>query len=259
MIWDTHAHLDDPVYKEDFEEVATRIQSSGISRVTNVGYDLPSSERSVELAQAHDFIYAAIGVHPHNAEGVTDEIWKKLLLLAKQPKVLAWGEIGLDYYRDLSPRPIQREIFIQQIKLANEVGLPIIIHNRDAHQDVLEIVKAHPPKHGGVFHCYSGSWEMAKLLLSLGFYLSFAGPVTYKNARHTVEVATHAPMDRILVETDSPYLTPEPRRGKRNEPTYVIEVVKKIAEIKNLTFEDVAFQTMRNAETIFLPSCPART
>lgn len=251
MIWDTHAHLDDPDYVEDFQEVVTRMQSSEISRVTNVGYDLPSSERSVKLAQDYDFIYAAIGVHPHNAEGVTEETWAKLVLLAEQPKVLAWGEIGLDYYRDLSPRSIQKEVFIQQIKLANEVGLPIVIHNRDAHQDVLEIVKAHLPKYGGVFHCYSGSWEMAKVLLNLGFYLSFAGPVTYKNARHTVEVAGLTPMDRILVETDSPYLTPEPRRGKRNEPTYVREIVKKIAEIKNLPFEVVAAQTMRNAETIF--------
>jgi TatD DNase family protein len=251
MIWDTHAHLDDPSYAEDFSEVVERMQAAEISRMTNVGYDLPSSQRSVKLAGDYDFIYAAIGIHPHNAEGVTDETWAELLLLAKQPKVLAWGEIGLDYYRDLSPRPIQKEIFIQQIKLANEVGLPIVIHNRDAHQDVLEIVKAHPPKYGGLFHCYSGSWEMASILLNLGFYLSFAGPVTYKNARHTVEVAGRVPVNRILVETDSPYLTPEPRRGKRNEPTYVREVVKKIAEIRNLPFEDVATQTMHNAKIFF--------
>ncbi|MDR3600096.1 MAG: TatD family hydrolase [Desulfosporosinus sp.] len=251
MIWDTHAHLDDLVYTEDFQEVVARLLSAGISRVTNVGYDLSSSERSVKLAQDYDFIHAAIGIHPHNAEEATDETWAKLLLLAKQPKVLAWGEIGLDYYRDLSPRLIQKEVFVQQISLANEAGLPIVIHNRDAHQDVLEIIKAHPPKYGGVFHCYSGSWEMAKIVLNLGFYLSFAGPVTYKNARHTVEVAAQAPLDRILVETDSPYLTPEPRRGKRNEPLYVREVVKKLAEIKNLSFEDIASQTMRNAEIIF--------
>jgi len=251
MIWDTHAHIDDPSYTGEFEEVITRMKSAEISRVTNVGYDLPSSERSVKLAQDYDFIYAAIGIHPHNAEGVTEETWNELILLAKQPKVLAWGEIGLDYYRDLSPRPIQKEVFIQQIKLANQVGMPIVIHNRDAHQDVLEIVKAHPPLYGGVFHCYSGSWEMAVILLKLGFYLSFAGPVTYKNARHTVEVAKNAPIDRILVETDSPYLTPEPRRGKRNEPTYAREIVQKLAEIKNLSFEDVAVKTMHNAESVF--------
>lgn len=251
MIWDTHAHIDDPSYVGEFEDLLARMKSAGISRVTNVGYDLSSSQRSVELAQEYNFIYAAIGIHPHNAEGVTGETWNKLLQLAKQPKVLAWGEIGLDYYRDLSPRLIQKEIFIQQIKLANEIGLPIVIHNRDAHQDVLEVVKTHPPLYGGVFHCYSGSREMAEILLKLGFYLSFAGPITFKNARHTVEVAKHAPIDRILVETDSPYLSPEPRRGKRNEPTYVLEIVKKIAELKNLSVEDVALKTMQNAERVF--------
>ena len=251
MIWDTHAHLDDPAYTEDFQEVIARMKLSGISRVTNVGCDLPSSERSAQLAQDFDFIYATIGIHPHNAEGVTDETWERLVLMSKQPKVLAWGEIGLDYFHDLSPRPVQKKIFIEQINLANEAGLPIVIHNRDAHQDVLEIIKAHSPKYGGVFHCYSGSWEMAKILLKLGFYLSFAGPVTFKNARHTIEVATNVPMNRILVETDSPYLTPEPRRGKRNEPTNVREVVQKLADIKNLSFEEVSLQTMCNAETIF--------
>lgn len=251
MIWDTHAHLDDEDYQNDFQDVLDRMKSAGISRVTNVGFDLPSSKRSVKLAQDYDFIYAAIGIHPHNAEGVTDELLEQLQDLAKQTKVLAWGEIGLDYYRDLSPRSLQKEIFVKQIELANKAGLPIVIHNRDAHQDVLEIVKAHPPKQGGVFHCYSGSWEMAKVLLNLGFYLSFAGPITFKNARHTVEVVKNAPLDRILVETDSPYLSPEPRRGKRNEPTYVREVVKKIAEIRELSLEEIALQTMHNAETIF--------
>lgn len=251
MIWDTHVHLDDPDYKEDFLQVVARMKSAGVSRVTNVGYDLPSSERSVNLAEDHDFMYATIGIHPHNAEKANDETWETLLRLVKQPKVLAWGEIGLDYYRDLSPRLVQKEVFIHQINLANQVGLPIVIHNRDAHQDVMEIVKTHPPQYGGIFHCYSGSWEMAKVLLNMGFYLSFAGPVTYKNARHTVEVAKHAPLDRILVETDSPYLTPEPRRGKRNEPTYVVEVVRKLAEIRSMPFEELAMQTMRNAEEIF--------
>ncbi|AFM39152.1 hydrolase, TatD family [Desulfosporosinus acidiphilus SJ4] len=251
MIWDTHAHLDDESYQEDFQDVLERIKSSGISRVTNVGYDFSSSKRSVQLAQDYDFIYAAIGIHPHNAEEVTEEVMAQLQALARKPKVLAWGEIGLDYYRDLSPRSTQQKVFIQQIELANNAGLPIVIHNRDAHQDVMEIVKAHPPRYGGVFHCYSGSWEMAKILLKIGFYLSFAGPLTFKNARHTVEVARNAPLDRILVETDSPYLSPEPRRGKRNEPAYVREVVRKLAEIKELSMEEMALQTMHNAETIF--------
>ncbi|HVJ50725.1 TatD family hydrolase [Desulfitobacterium sp.] len=251
MIWDTHAHLDDPRYREDFDQVLENMKNAQISRVTNVGYDLASSEHSVDLAHRYDFIYAAVGVHPHDAEGVTPETWGTLLQLAKDEKVIGWGEIGLDYYRDLSPRPVQQEIFIQQIELADQAGLPIIIHDREAHGDLLKIVKEHPPKHGGVFHCYSGSWEMAKIVLNLGFYLSFAGPLTFKNARHTVEVASKVPLDRFLVETDSPYLTPEPYRGKRNEPTYVREVVARIAKIRELSLKEVAQQSFQNAVRLF--------
>lgn len=251
MIWDTHAHLDDEDFQNDFPDVLKRMQEAGVTRVTNVGFDLDSSLRSVKLAREYEQIYAAVGVHPHNVQGVTTEVLAKLKELVQEPKVLGWGEIGLDYYRDLSPRPLQRELFVQQIDLANQAGLPIIIHSRDAHQDTLEIVKAHPPKFGGVFHCYSGSWELAKILLSLGFYLSFAGPLTFKNARHTVEVAQKAPLDRILAETDSPYLSPEPRRGKRNEPAYVREVVRKLAELKQLSLEEMAVQTKHNAEVLF--------
>jgi TatD DNase family protein len=254
MIWDTHAHLDDTRYTEDFESVLKNMREAQISRVLNVGYDLSSSERSLQLAQEYDHIFAAVGVHPHDAEGATRETWERLMEMAKEGKVIAWGEIGLDYYRDLSPRSIQKEVFIQQIELADQAGLPIIIHNRDSHEDILKIVKEHTPKQGGVFHCYSGSWEMAKILLNLGFYLSFAGPVTYKNARHTVEVAAHVPLDRFIVETDSPYLTPEPYRGKRNEPTYVREVVARIAEIRGLGFDEVAVQAFQNASQLFSKS-----
>lgn len=251
MIWDTHAHLDDPRYQEDFEQVLENMKKAQISRVTNIGYDLPSSQNSVELAHRYDFIYAAVGVHPHDAEGVSADTWETLLQLAKDKKVIGWGEIGLDYYRDLSPRSIQQKIFIEQIELANEAGLPIIIHDRDAHGDLLKIVKEHPPKHGGVFHCYSGSWEMAKVVLNLGFYLSFAGPLTFKNNRQTVEVAGKVPLDRFFVETDSPYLTPEPYRGKRNEPTYVRQVAAKIAELRELSLGEIAQQSFQNAQTLF--------
>lgn len=251
MIWDTHAHLDDPRYREDFEQTLANMKTSQISRVTNVGYDLPSSENSVDLAHRYEFIYAAVGVHPHDAEGVTAKTWERLLQLAQDDKVIGWGEIGLDYYRDLSPRSIQKDIFIQQIELADQAGLPIIIHNRDAHEDLLKIVKEHPPQYGGVFHCYSGSWEMAKIVLNLGFYISFAGPLTFKNSRHAVEVATKVPMDRFFVETDSPYLTPEPYRGKRNEPAYVRQVAAKIADLRNLDFEEVAQQSFLNAAQLF--------
>lgn len=251
MIWDTHAHLDDDRYKGDFEQVLENMKQAQISRVLNVGYDLPSSERSLQLAHQFEHIYAAVGVHPHDAESATLETWERLIEMAKDEKVIGWGEIGLDYFRDLSPRPVQKEVFLQQIELADQTGLPIIIHNRDAHEDILKIVKEHKPKHGGVFHCYSGSWEMAKILLNLGYYLSFAGPLTYKNARHTVEVAKNVPFDRFMIETDSPYLTPEPYRGKRNEPTYVREVAARIAEIRNLDFHEVAEQAFRNANTLF--------
>ena len=251
MIWDTHAHLNNRDYKKDFAAVAARMKEAGVTRATNIGYDLTSSEQSVQLAQKYDFIYAAVGIHPHNATEVTDDVLAKLLQLTKKPKVVAWGEAGLDYFRDLSPRPVQKTAFIRQLNLANEAGLPIVIHSRDAHQDVLDIVKAHPPNLGGIFHCYAGSWEMAKTLLSLGFYLSFAGPLTYKNARHAVEVVSKAPLDRILVETDAPYLTPASRRGQRNEPAYVREVAEKIAELRDLTLEEVARQTWENAENVF--------
>ncbi len=251
MIWDTHTHLDDPRYNEDLEQILRNMKKADISRVTNIGYDLPSSQRSVDLAHKYEELYAAVGVHPHNAKDTTEEIWGKLKELAKEDKVIAWGEIGLDYYRDLSPRKIQQDVFIRQIELADELGLPIIVHDRDAHGDLLEIVKAHTPKNGGVFHCYSGSWEMAKVLLNLGFYLSFAGPLTFKNARHTVEVAKNIPLDRFLLETDSPYLTPEPFRGKRNEPAYVRYIAQKFGEIRGISLEEVAQQSFSNGNRLF--------
>ncbi|MEL1134856.1 TatD family hydrolase [Desulfitobacterium sp. THU1] len=251
MIWDTHAHLDDPRYEGDFQQVLENMKLAQITRVTNVGFDLPSSERSVRLAHHYESIYAAIGVHPHDAQGATGATWERLSELAQEDKVIAWGEIGLDYYRDLSPRKIQQEVFIRQIELADQAGLPIIIHNRDAHQDLLNIVKTHNPRMGGVFHCYSGSWEMAKILLKLGFYISFAGPLTFKNNRNTVEVAKHVPLDRFLVETDSPYLTPEPYRGKRNEPARVREVVARLGEIRGMEIDEVAQLAFENGNRLF--------
>ncbi|NMA69032.1 MAG: TatD family hydrolase [Desulfitobacterium sp.] len=251
MIWDTHAHLDDHRFKGDLEEILKNMKEAQISRVINIGYDLPSSRRSVDLAHKYEEIYAAIGFHPHNAKDATEEALKKLKNLAKEDKVIAWGEIGLDYYRDLSPRKVQREVFIRQIELADEVGLPVVVHDRDAHGDLLDIVKTHTPKNGGVFHCYSGSWEMAKELLNLGFYLSFAGPLTFKNARHSVEVARNIPLDRFVLETDSPYLTPEPYRGKRNEPAYVRYIAQKFADIRGMSLEEVAEQSFANGNKLF--------
>ena len=251
MIWDTHAHLDDRRYEDDLGEVRQRAKEAGLTRILNVGYDEDSSLRSVELARRCPEIFAAVGVHPHDAVGATEATWDRLRELAREPKVLAWGEIGLDYYRDLSPRPLQRKVFAQQIELATEAGLPIIIHNRDAHEDILRVVKENPPAYGGVFHCFSGSWEMAKVLLRLNFYISFAGPLTYKNSRQAVEVAQNVPLDRFLVETDAPYLTPEPYRGKRNEPAFVRQVLSRFAEIRDLSLEEAAKLAMANAERLF--------
>lgn len=251
MIWDTHSHLDDEQFSLDRDEVIQRARKAGITNMINIGNTASSSRNAVDLASKYPFIYASVGIHPHDAKDCTEETWELLLRLAQNPKVVAWGEIGLDYYRDLSPREVQREIFIRQLKLANEVGLPIVIHNRDAHGDILQIIRKYPPEAGGVFHSYSGSWEMAKELLAMGFYLSFSGPLTYKNARHSVEVAVNVPEDRFVVETDCPYLTPEPFRGKRNEPAYVREVVGKIAELKGITFEKAAQLSSENARKLF--------
>jgi len=255
MIFETHAHLDDDKFDLDREAVVKRAQEAGISRIITIGCNEVSSREAVKIAGKYSNIYASVGIHPHDAQLCTEKTWDELTRLAQNPKVVAWGEIGLDYYRDLSPRDIQRKVFIKQIELANEMGLPIIIHDRDAHEDVMKTVKKYKPEFGGVFHSYSGSWEMAKELLKMGFYLSFSGPLTFKNSRHTVEVATNVPNDRFVVETDSPYLTPEPYRGKRNEPAYVRYVVEKIAELKGLTLEKTAELSMENACRLFRIDC----
>lgn len=251
MIWDTHAHLDDEQFDMDRDEVIQRARDVGITNIVNIGHTEENSRNAVEIASEYPFIYATVGIHPHDAKDCTESTWELMERLAQNPKVVAIGEIGLDYYRDLSPRDIQRKVFIRQLELANQLRLPIVIHNRDAHGDILQIVKKHPPEEGGVFHSYSGSWEMARELLAMGFYLSFSGPLTYKNARHSVEVAAKVPKDRFVVETDCPYLTPVPYRGKRNEPAYVREVLEKVAELKGIPFEEAARLSSGNAKRLF--------
>jgi TatD DNase family protein len=251
MIWDTHAHLDDRQFKNDIDQVIKRAREAGISTIINIGHSEASSKKAVEIAAKYPDIFATVGIHPHNAKECSDSTWILLERLARNPRVVAWGEIGLDYYRDLSPRDVQRQVFREQLRMAGEAGLPVVIHDRDAHGDILKIIKENPPGTGGVFHSYSGSWEMAKELLKRGYYLSFSGPLTYKNARQTVEVAAKVPEDRFVVETDCPYLTPEPHRGKRNEPAYVREVVQKIAEIRGIPFEKVARLSSENAARLF--------
>ena len=246
MYFDTHAHLDDQQFVSDQEAVIKRAKEAGVELIVNVGYNVPSAQHTVELTQKYDFIYGAVGLHPHEAQDLTDDVLAKLRDLTTGPKIVAIGEIGLDYYYDHSPRDIQRHVFREMIRLAKELRLPIIIHDRDAHEDTLRIVKEEKAAEvGGVFHCYSGSLPLAKEIINMGFYLALGGALTFKNARKTVEVVQEIPLEYLLIETDCPYLTPVPYRGKRNEPAYVIKVAEAIAEIKGLSVEEVA-QTTRN-------------
>ncbi len=252
MLFDTHAHLNAVQYEQDLEEVIQRAKDEGVSHIVVVGFDRPTIKRAMELTESYDFIYAAVGWHPVDAIDMTDEDLAWIKELASHPKVVALGEMGLDYYWDKSPKEVQKEVFRKQIALAKEVKLPIIIHNREATADILEILKeenAHEV--GGIMHCFSGSLEVARQCMDMNFYISFGGPVTFKNAKKPKEVAAAIPLEYLLIETDCPYLTPHPFRGKRNEPSYVKYVAEKIAELRELTFEEVAHITTENAKKIF--------
>jgi len=217
-----------------------------------VGYDLASSQAAVELAKQFPEVYAVVGVHPHDARTVDEETYNQLRQLSRQPKVVAIGESGLDYYRDLSPRAVQQEVFRRHLRLAREVGLPVVVHDRDAHAEVLQIMREEQVQEvGGVLHCYSGSWEMVRECVELNCAVSLAGPVTYHNARRPQEVARKVSLDWLMVETDAPYLTPEPLRGRRNEPAHVRLVAQKIADLRGITLEAVAAATTAVTERIF--------
>ena len=248
QLFDSHCHLDDEKFDLDRAEAIARMREAGVTRCTCVGSDLPSSRRCLDLAQQYDFIYAAAGVHPHEAKDAPADYLEQLKALLAQPKCVALGEIGLDYYYDLSPRETQMTVCEAQMELAWELSLPVAYHIRDAHQDMLDIMKRHK-KHltGGIIHCFSGSWEIAKEYLKLGYFISFAGPVTFKKAPKLQEAAVNVPLDRILIETDSPYLSPEPVRGRRNEPTNVRYVAEKIAALREIPLEAFAQITMQNA------------
>ncbi|KJS79805.1 MAG: hydrolase TatD [Peptococcaceae bacterium BICA1-8] len=252
MLFDTHAHLDDVKFNGETDEVILRAKEQGVSLIVNVGYNLRHAQQSIALAEKYDFIYASVGLHPHDAKDGDKSFWEEIYKLARHPKVVALGEMGLDYYWDNSPRDVQRDVFRQQIGVAKDLKLPIIIHDRDAHQDVLTIVKEERALEvGGVFHAYSGSWEMTKEIMDLGFFISIGGPVTFKNANKILEVVEKVPLESLLIETDCPYLTPEPYRGKRNEPGYVKLVAEKIAQIKNISYEEVASATKENGMRLF--------
>jgi TatD DNase family protein len=248
---DTHAHLNDKSYKHDIGDVIDKAEKAGVYRIINVGYDIESSKKAIEMSKRHKILYSSIGIHPHDAKDAPINAIEKLEKMAEEPKVVALGEMGLDYYRDLSPRDIQRDLFISQLELSKKLGIPFVIHDRDAHGEILDVLKIYGKGQRGVLHCFSGSVEMAKECVKLGFYISIAGPVTYKNARKLIDVVREVPIDRLLIETDCPYLTPEPHRGKRNEPSLVIEVAKKIAEIKEEDLQGVAKVTTKNALELF--------
>lgn len=251
MLFDSHAHIDDEKFDDDRSDVIDRALQSGVTGMINIGACMASSARSVELATRYDNIYAAVGIHPHEAETAQESDYEKLAEWTKLDKVVAIGEIGLDYYYDLSPREVQKAVLIKQIDVARQMKVPFIIHDRDAHGDILDIIKREAKGLEGVFHCFSGSLEMAKEVLKLGFYISIAGPVTFKNAAKLPEVIANVPIDRLLVETDCPYLTPHPHRGKRNEPAYVKLVAERVASIRGMDLSTLSEITSKNTKKIF--------
>ncbi|PKN51035.1 MAG: hydrolase TatD [Deltaproteobacteria bacterium HGW-Deltaproteobacteria-13] len=252
MLIDSHAHLEMKEFDSDREEVIKRAGSEGVDFIVTVGTNLKLSLKAVALADQYENIYATVGVHPHDAaktEKNTLEALKELAGAHRQ-KVVAYGEIGLDFFRDISPREKQLEIFGRQLELAGELNLPVIIHDREAHKQTLETVKASGIRRG-VFHCFSGDYEMAKECLDLGFYISIPGVVTFDKAKTVQDVAQRLPLSSMLLETDAPYLTPVPHRGKRNEPSFIIHTAKKVAEIKKIPWEEVAQVTARNTMNLF--------
>jgi TatD DNase family protein len=252
MLFDTHAHINDEKFDEDRDEVVLRAKENGVARIVNVGFNRETIPTSLALAEKYDFIYTAVGWHPQDAKDMVESDMDWLRELSCHEKVVAIGEIGLDYYWDTSPQDVQQEVFRKQIRLAKELNLPIIIHDREAHQDIVNILREEKADEvGGIMHCFSGSLEMAKECLSMNFYISFGGPVTFKNAKKPKEIVKEIPLERLLIETDCPYLTPEPYRGKRNETGYVRYVAETIASLRGMDPEEFARLTFENAKRVF--------
>ena len=251
MLFDTHAHLDDRAFDTDREALIAALPEAGIGLLVNPGCSLLSSKAACALAERYPFIYAAVGSHPDAADEVTPPVLDEYRMLCKQrKKVLAIGEIGLDYHYEDIPRERQQEAFRAQMALAAELDLPVIVHEREAHEDGMRVVEEFPTVKG-VFHCYSGSAEMAKWLVSRGWYIGFTGVLTFKNARKAVETAAAIPLDRIVLETDCPYMSPEPFRGKRNDPGRLYRMAEKLAEIRGLTVEEIHAITMENGKKLY--------
>ena len=250
MLFDTHAHMNDPAFDEDREQVLLSLKDKGVDFMMNVGCCLESSKDCIAMAEQYPFVYASVGSHPDSADEVTEEVIEKYRKMAAHPKVKAIGEIGLDYYYETIPREKQIQAFRMQMELARELGMPVIVHERNAHDDGMRVVKEFKDV-TGVFHCYSGSAEMARQLVNMGWYIGFTGVLTFKNARKAVETAQSIPLDRIVLETDCPFMAPEPFRGKRNDPGYLYRMAEQLAQIRGISLEEVAQATTANAKRLY--------
>jgi TatD DNase family protein len=258
MLIDTHVHLDFGQFDRDRDAVLARAWQAGVAAIVTIGIDLETSRAAVALAEGDERIFATVGFHPHDAKTADAAALAKLRELARHPRVVAVGEMGLDFYRDRSPRDVQRHVFDQQLHIAAELGKPVVIHDRQAHAETLEILRQwvaesqpEPCKYRGVFHCFSGDLALAQAAIELGFFIGVDGPITYRNARKLPAIVKALPLDRLLVETDAPFLTPHPHRGQRNEPAYVRLVAQKVANLKNLPLEEIARTTTANAQILF--------
>ncbi len=250
MLFDTHAHLNDEAFDKDREELIEGLAEKGVGFVMNAGCSLASSKECIALAEKYPFLYASVGSHPDSADEICDEVLEQYLEMSRHPKVKAIGEIGLDYYYENFDREVQLRAFQMQMELARQAELPVIVHERDAHGDGMDMVRKFP-EIGGVFHCYSGSPEMAQQLVERGWYIGFTGVLTFKNARKAVETAASIPLERIVLETDCPYMSPEPFRGRRNDPGRLIHMAEKLAEIRNLPVEEIIRITTENAKRLY--------
>lgn len=251
MIFDTHAHLDDRAFDADREELLSQLPSNGVGLLMNPGCSLASSLAAVELAKKYDYVYAAVGSHPDAADEVNEQVLSQYReLVKKNPKVRAIGEIGLDYHYEDIPREIQQRAFRAQMALAAELNLPVIVHEREAHEDGMKIVREYPGV-TGVFHCFSGSLEMAQWLIARGWYIGFGGVLTFKNAKKALQVAANIPLERIVLETDCPYMAPEPFRGRRNDPGKLCRVAEKLAQLRGKTAEEIQAITLENGRALY--------
>lgn len=252
MLFDSHAHYNDKRFNEDRDEILSQMNANNVGLILNSCSSLDEVDDIFAICEKYPFVYASVGIHPHEVESLTEADMERLKKYAENPRVKAIGEIGLDYYYDFSPRDTQKKWFARQIEVARELDLPVVIHDRDAHKDSMDILRAGNVRDmGGVFHCYAGSVEMAREILDWGMYIAFGGTLTFKKSVRPVEVAKYVPLDRILIETDSPYLTPEPNRGKRNSSLYIHYVAEKLAEIKSISVEEVEQATFENAKKCF--------